>query len=526
MGFDCHLHVVPIAELERFGAWFLDPTEVVVAGQSLGERRAAVVEAIEADGSKGARALLELMIRYVTRDTPHKYSRGFCLSTWDYPAEFVGADLPSLPGSVFDGDVFEWLGDVAKAHPALASDEARRALQGPFRHNYDVGCFVPAERIPELRAFVEKVLAGLEEQHELLDPLLEVLRLAERKGMAYWEHTDLPVENRNESWFDELRAPSAGGVSTWEPSGCAYYLGGTDPLYVGELVPGDALHVHAVDPGGAPLVSSELFRAPYYQPDSTTMAGHVALLTVDGRVDLIDPAGNARVLVERNEYRAGAVHPLGDRFLLAPTVYSLEKGWVTQTLTLDGTLETWDLVAAAAECGETLDYRHGHQLATFPLGDGTHVLRWEDKLYRIQGRRIERLGRAIVERPHWPRGKSRPVPTWVNPEPGKVCFVSGESAICVDAKGTISRPYRKVDKVTHVARGKGDSVLFGQRKGRKGPVFSIAEADGKIVRVGPDVLGDGKGDLSGLGYSEAADAVFVVRENGPSLVVPWSLCSG
>jgi hypothetical protein len=95
VGYDCTLHVVDEASLARFSAWFLrgehadNSFAAGVEGPRLSEKTAGL---LAEDSKRGACAVGELALMYVSAEAPHVYSRGFALSLWDDEVWTVPAD--------------------------------------------------------------------------------------------------------------------------------------------------------------------------------------------------------------------------------------------------------------------------------------------------------------------------------------------------------------------------------------------------------------------------------------------------
>ncbi|GAA1030044.1 hypothetical protein GCM10009557_20680 [Virgisporangium ochraceum] len=185
--------MVDESSLARFSARFLHGDQV--GGGSDGWAGADLVgEAIRLihdDAERGARAVGELALSYVSTETPHVYSRGFALSLWN--DDVMGAPLPTeLLGSVESA-----IPEVVRAYPVIAGRIPRM-----FDGNWCVGPYVAARDVPALLAHVEHVIdAMVPGDRGPYLPLLTVLRVAAAGGYAYWEGTDLPVAQANEDWL-------------------------------------------------------------------------------------------------------------------------------------------------------------------------------------------------------------------------------------------------------------------------------------------------------------------------------------
>lgn len=190
-GWDCTLHVVDIASLARFAARFL-------RGMHKGAFDAAydadamivhVKQLIASDPATGARALGELALLYASTETPHVYSRDIALSR--------SAEL-AVPRKWL-GSVEAYIADVVAAYPKIA-----RRVPRALDQRFSVGAVVSPRDVPAVLAHVDKAVAALAEPVRYR-PLLEVLRVAAARGLAYWEGADIDVVQTREAWFAPIR---------------------------------------------------------------------------------------------------------------------------------------------------------------------------------------------------------------------------------------------------------------------------------------------------------------------------------
>ncbi|HEY4056581.1 MAG TPA: hypothetical protein VGM39_08225 [Kofleriaceae bacterium] len=213
MGYDCTLHLVDEASFPRFVARFLRgvrDTPNFDAAFDVDELITKVQALMTSEPPRGAKALGELALLFVSSETPHVYSRGFSLSLWD--EETMGDEAPySLMTTVE-----QHLRDVIAAYPACAGH-----VPDMFTENYMVGPFVPATHVPELLAYLNTTLdAMVPGDRKYYLPLRNLLRVAVERGLAYWEGTDIGVTQTHEEW---LALPPPAGV-TLAPSPFTGYV--------------------------------------------------------------------------------------------------------------------------------------------------------------------------------------------------------------------------------------------------------------------------------------------------------------
>jgi hypothetical protein len=192
MGWACTLHVVDETSLARFGARFLHGLhrDRAFDDQYEGDSMIAEVKKLIAkDPAIGGRALAELALLYVSTEAPHVNCRDVALSLWDDTA--MGAPLPA-----------PWLATVETRLPNLMAAYPRLAKHVPHRFDQApcVGVMVAARHVPQLLAFVERLL-----EHNPLrakwQRLLDVLHVAAERGCAYWEASELDVAQAHEDWL-------------------------------------------------------------------------------------------------------------------------------------------------------------------------------------------------------------------------------------------------------------------------------------------------------------------------------------
>jgi hypothetical protein len=223
MGFDCTLHVVDPSDVrdaycrlllghDGAGTEFGTPEE---SSRILAQLRAAL-----ADESPNAAAgtIAQGAILFSTQRLPSHYERGFCLSLWAWRME-DDAMLAAVPrkhrGSVEELDAL--FAPLIEAHPRL-----KGKWPVDLTGNYSVGIYVPPEKIGGLLKWARNKVKGYSKPNRrLFRGLLLVLEECERRGMAYWEASDVatvihpvrPPKDPAAPTIEEVVMPVKG---TWE----------------------------------------------------------------------------------------------------------------------------------------------------------------------------------------------------------------------------------------------------------------------------------------------------------------------
>jgi hypothetical protein len=191
MGYDCTLHLVDEKAIrDEFVPRLLRRSNLTTALDRVmpdadklwnGVRRALN----EDDPKNAASALCQLAVTFSACSLPHQYERGFALCLWDGQEEDVAVDYPS-----------EFAFSPEPLFRAVVDEYARLAGHFPtwFTGNYSTGVFIPAERVPEVLAWVEAQVAPMARgDRRQFKGLLGILRAAADRRLAYWEATDLAV---------------------------------------------------------------------------------------------------------------------------------------------------------------------------------------------------------------------------------------------------------------------------------------------------------------------------------------------
>jgi hypothetical protein len=199
MGYDCTLHVIDPASIDRFVCWFLrEPVDAKAFEKAFdtGGLRDEVLRALEESPSKGGRALLHALLMFCSAEAPHRTSRGFCVGLW-HKMGLGLADEPPTSAISFSA-MAERLARIVERYPAF-DGQLHTGIEG----NYCVGHYVAPEDVGALREHVEATLDHAPgDWLDALERLHQVLLAAESRKLGYWEATDLEVVNANKAWLE------------------------------------------------------------------------------------------------------------------------------------------------------------------------------------------------------------------------------------------------------------------------------------------------------------------------------------
>ena len=497
MSYDCTLHIVDPRSIERFAEHFL--------GRLRGETRfdaeydvpklyAKVHEAIAHDSERGGRLLLQALLFFVSTETPHLYSRNFALGLWD---RFVDEQIPL---ELQKGDALaEPLRPILEAHPEL-----KGRLWSGFVGNFEVGHYVPPDKVPALLDFVtEEVRHVKPSQQDLFEPLLRVLRLAKEKGFGYWEATDLDVAQANESW---LRPPKGKPAPpTLETVSV--------PLELASLIVsvGDRLLLSSVSTRGSsfvdtatnpPTVINCLGPAPHEGPSvfkagASTEGRVVGVVAMEPR----SPRILAEIDLEAGELRplppppAGAFDRLrfvNDRLLLAPDAYGGAQGkppaWYDEgelkPLELPTPPEGWEKERVQTSTGFTSGWSGG-VFDAHGFGEDLALVIWGGWLYRVEG------SKGTLLPPRDLRGPSSAMnPPIADGESG-VLWIDHSSLVRLNLDGEREVVSSALDEITELCRGPGQAIVIKQEDNLEGDVIKVIwRGTREVTRVPPDLLGE------------------------------------
>jgi hypothetical protein len=136
------------------------------------------------DRQPTAEDLMASALCFAAAETPHLAVYNTALSLW----RNIMPGIAPIPSHLVDS--------LESRLPRLV--ERFAFLRGRLRGNLDgkcaVGCFVPACHVAEVAAHVEKALSPHSISTEVwFEPLVQMLRLAAARGLAYWEGAGLKV---------------------------------------------------------------------------------------------------------------------------------------------------------------------------------------------------------------------------------------------------------------------------------------------------------------------------------------------
>ena len=207
MGFDCTLHAVSEAALGEFAKRLTGTSKRAAPFDRAVKKGKTLFEKVRK--SKDGHAVTELALLFASAEGAHVVTRGVALSLWN--AKLLGPRPLKLFGSVGRG-------------PLASVVDAFSYLPTAFESNYCTGVFVPSAKVPALARELEKRFARRSKGDTAeWVPLLRVLHVAEKRGLAYWEGTDLEVVDAHPEWIaaerpravrQVLRTKGLGGSQT------------------------------------------------------------------------------------------------------------------------------------------------------------------------------------------------------------------------------------------------------------------------------------------------------------------------
>jgi hypothetical protein len=446
MGYDCTLHVVDPTSIDRFVAWFLgEPADATAFERAfdVAGLREELVAKIASDPRIGGRALLHALMMYCSTEAPHVDARGFCVALWRQLELGFADDVPEelQPRTALEAP----LQRLVDAHPAL-----RGYLHTGMTGNYDIGHYVPPPLVPKLRAYVESVLDRLcSDDVAVVEALAGVLRVAEDRGLAYWEATDMPVANGNRAWLEDAARARSRSRRALKPA----TLRTLDVVGVRTV-----LHLEA----SGTVVASSMYAKTVSLVDARTAAVRTlpqlwfssVACAADGRVFAtafrhgkrgygcyeLDLAGAAlREVAVPGISNIEAIVRVGDRVLVLPTRPDMYKNGAKPAW-LDG--EAFDITEKPEE------------LFAADFGDGTAFANDQTHGYRITGTTVARL----ASRPHrvnsYPRG-----PATLVTDDGRLLMVA-HAPVVIDDEGVIHEEAQPPARLVTIARtGEIEDVL-------------------------------------------------------------------
>ncbi|MDG4791130.1 hypothetical protein O7626_35390 [Micromonospora sp. WMMD1102] len=473
------------------------------------------VSLIAEDATRGARAVGELALMYVSTETPHVYSRGFALSLWN--DEVTGAPLPT---GLLDS-VESAIPDVVREYPAIAG-----RVPWMFDGNYCIGPFVAARNVPPLLTHVERVIEAMVpgERGPYL-PLLKVLRVAAARGHAYWEGTDIPVSQANEDWLASnategvrvepnpvegiLVRPIAIRHTTWllhddwklhEVDVATFPPRVTthDAIQVvlAAFTPWNTLLVRiATDPNQRP------YRFSYAElPVDPAQAGlELQAAAVTGRL--------AAPLELDVPFEIGEAYGTAGGVLLLPERYGNVTTQGPHVLRVGGLVERVEAPAPTCKPGDL-------ECGAAPFGDGSLLVIWDCRPYRWDG------GRALVPLGDEEFGVPDDLLATVTLPDGSIVGGFGRKLLRIDREGRRSTVL-PLTNVMAVGNGPGDVLVIMEGDNPEADAFKLWwPGSREVTHVQPEVLGlESQPTLS---YYDPVREQLVAMRPGAWHAVAWA----
>lgn len=193
MGYDCTLHLIDEDLIRReFEPKLLDidSLETLFDKKRNDSKKLwqAGREALQSNNPEESAALIcQLAVIFSAASLPYHSVRGIALALWPPDSDSrlsknFPEDYTTSPQVLFP--------NIVKTYPAL-NGQFPTTMEG----NFCTGIFIPASKVPNALAWLEKQGEKLPEgpRRRLLGELLAVLSEATSRKLAYWEGTDLPL---------------------------------------------------------------------------------------------------------------------------------------------------------------------------------------------------------------------------------------------------------------------------------------------------------------------------------------------
>lgn len=513
MGYDCTLHVVDPASIDRFAARFLGKGGKRSALDKRVDVEALftqVRDAIAASPGSGARALLAALLLCCSAEAPHARSRNFALGLWSRYEADLG---PPPPASLIPhGALREPLRPVLEAHPALAA-----ALHTGFDGNYAVGEYVPPAAVPPLRAWLEARRAELLPRwQDLLDPLLLVLSVAEARGLGYWEATDLDVTQANEKWLDAARPKPDASVTTQSiPIPGSPYL-----MYAG----GDRLVLSAALSDVTVIVDLSAERPRTRRIDDFFIryaaAGEGGALHCVGRLRHQNPYRLYTVPLDggapREERSPFAGTELEEVFSAAGAIYLGARGGRPPERRRAG---AWAPVAVQP-LKDPITYS-SYRFFAAPFDGEAALLVWGDQAYRVDGDALTPLPCAGLS----PEVSIMSPLSCLREPSGALLLIDDRRLVTVDREGRREPVSDALENVMGFSPGPGDALVLWQGDTLEGDDVKILWREaGRVTRVPAKTLPKMR-HLTWAGYLPSAHQLAVL-EGARLHRVSWAAVAG
>ncbi|MEO8846179.1 MAG: hypothetical protein ABI591_04875 [Kofleriaceae bacterium] len=497
MGWDCTLHVVDDTSLARFAARFLRGLHRGTAfdrefdGDDL---IAKVKQLIADDPSTGARALAELALLYVSTETPHLYCRGFALSLWD-PA-VMGAVLPAQLLT----SVETRIPDVISAYPNIAGH-----LPARFDGAFCVGPFVTARNVPALLELVEPVVGAMPPREAVTyRPLVEILRVAAARNLAYWEGTDLDVTLARPEWLPQRPSPVVKLPNPFtSPLARPCAIDGTRMLVA------DHVALHELDTRTFPpsVVTHEdtQVNAAAFTPWGTTFVRMATDRTVRPfKFSYVELPDRTPLAIEP-PFAIGLARPGRDCLILFPQATTTERTNIRPlVMRADHRLESL-LVPDPVETQRV-------ECDAIAFGDGELLVVWDAVAYRWDG-----VGAPVM------LGETLDAPddlAAVALSDGSIVGGFGHKLLRVARTGT-STPVLPLDNVTSLARGPNDVLIIGEGENPEGDAYKLWwPATREVTHIPPSVLELDERPM--FAYYDPIEDLLVAARPGAWHAIPWS----
>jgi hypothetical protein len=190
MGYDCTLHLIDEQAIrEEFVPRLLKRSRKKTALDRVFTNAAGAWTHVrklleKGDPADAATQLCSLAISFSACSLPHHYERGFAISLWDNQGE-LSVEFPTE--YLFDPEPL--FTEVVARYPALHGKFPR-----VMTCNYTPGVYIPADKVPEVLAWVEQRVGQFTKgERRTFKGLLRILRMAAERSLAYWEATDLAI---------------------------------------------------------------------------------------------------------------------------------------------------------------------------------------------------------------------------------------------------------------------------------------------------------------------------------------------
>ncbi len=486
MGYDCTLHLIDEKSLGRFIKRFLKRSKAKSAfdrsfknGDELFSR---VRERISTSPGEAGQALMQLCLMWCSADAPHLMSRNFALSLWDEAQ--TGFDLPF---DLVEQSLGGLLKPIVDEHPGL------RLYLG-FEGNYSVGYYVTPANVPKLREFVLKAFDHVSPDfHDPVADLLRVLEVAQNKGLAYWEATDLDVANGKPSWLKQkARAPSLERTPLGTFGGSSRdWVAARDDLLVVSFSRPDVTWI--VDTAATPVAIERL-------PGFFTSQGFIRddVLWCVGRCD------------EDDSYEPFSLplRPLGEphKQLIGHAEYVVSID--NEVLVTYNRREPscWLRRGKAEPAGfpERIKTKWDQAVETVPFGDGSTFVAVDLRCYRYVAGRIEALP---LERFRPGRGEQQSYAE----SPGVVVTLDDRRLVRITAAGERTGLAPTITNIMQLVRIPGRALVLLQGENLEKDFLKILWSNGAVTRLKHKDFGlDAKLHVgTQIAWSESLDALVI-----------------